>query len=150
MSELTESLRYCATNNSCEFCPRHKYQYDSVIACAEQMLNEAADTIENQNNLLDLNTQRCEALRDQLRDSHESYEKHLNEIESQVPRWIPVTERMPEESGYYLVCCKTGMITDMHFSAKHQLWNVHDHSRNLENKIAVSHWTPLPDPPDLT
>ena len=103
MSELTESLRYCATNNSCEYCPRHKYQYESVIACAEQMLNEAADTIENQNNLLDLNTQRCEALRGQLRDSHESYEKHLNEIESQVPRWIPVTERLPDEGEYVLI-----------------------------------------------
>jgi hypothetical protein len=63
--------------------------------------------------------------------------------------WISVKDRLPEESGYYLVCYKTGWITDMHFSAKHQLWNVHDHSRNLENKIAVTHWMPLPEQPEV-
>lgn len=63
--------------------------------------------------------------------------------------WIKCSERLPEESGYYLVCCKTGLITDMHFSAKHQLWNVHDHSRNFENKIDVTHWMYLPDAPEV-
>jgi hypothetical protein len=63
--------------------------------------------------------------------------------------WIKCSERLPEESGYYLVCNKAGWITDMHFSAKHQLWNVHDHSRNLENKIAVTHWMPMPDAPEV-
>jgi hypothetical protein len=74
----------------------------------------------------------------------------MREILNGVPSaWISVKDWLPEESGYYLVCNKAGWITDMHFSAKHQLWNVHDHSRNLENKIAVTHWMPLPDAPEV-
>ena len=30
--------------------------------------------------LVDINTERCEALRKQLREAHENYEKHLNEL----------------------------------------------------------------------
>ena len=164
MSELTESLRYCATNNSCEFCPRHKYQYDSVIACAEQMLNEAADTIENQNNLLDLNTQRCEALRDQLRDSNENYEKHLNEIKSQVPRWIPVTERLPElteqiESDDYCVNYSKDVLiwSPMNMVPRFEIARYTDdrgwtdpYFTRIKFQETVTHWMPLPKPPDLT
>ena len=34
--------------------------------------------------LVDINTKRCEELRKQLRDAHESYEKHINELEAQL------------------------------------------------------------------
>ena len=53
--------------------------------------NDAAAAIEALNRLVDLNTQRCEELRKQLREAHESYERHLNELVAQLPKrgkWI--------------------------------------------------------------
>lgn len=47
---------------------------------------EAADAIEALNRLVDLNTERCEGLREQLRKAQEQYEKHLNELEQQLPK----------------------------------------------------------------
>lgn len=46
-----------------------------------KLLSDAADALEAADLLLDQNTQRCEALRKQLRESHESYEKRIAELE---------------------------------------------------------------------
>ena len=57
----------------------------------EKVFAEAAAAIEALNRLVDLNTQRCEALRKQLREAHESYERHLNDLEAQLPKrgeWV--------------------------------------------------------------
>lgn len=51
-----------------------------------QTANDAADAIEALNRLVDLNTERCEGLRKQLREAQEQYEKHLNELEQQLPK----------------------------------------------------------------
>lgn len=53
----------------------------------------AADAIEALDRLLDQNTKRCEALRKQLREAHENYEKHLNELEAQLEDRTNVAER---------------------------------------------------------
>ena len=101
-AELIKALRYCGNFADREGCDE-KCPYFNDKDCPKRIMCDAADAIERMNNLLDLNTQRCEALRGQLRDSNESYEKHLNEIESQVPRWIPVTERLPERADEVLI-----------------------------------------------
>ena len=51
-----------------------------------QLYKDAADAIEALNRLVDLNTERCEGLRKQLREAQEQYEKHLNELEQQLPK----------------------------------------------------------------
>ena len=59
--------------------------------CFNIMHQRAAAAIEALNRLVYLNTQRCEALRKQLREAHESYERHLNDLEAQLPKrgeWI--------------------------------------------------------------
>jgi hypothetical protein len=50
------------------------------------LLRDAADALEALIKLVDLNTERCEALRKQLREAHESYEKHIDELEAQIPK----------------------------------------------------------------
>lgn len=45
---------------------------------------DAAAAIEALNRLVDLNTERCEGLREQLRKAQEQYEKHLNELEKEL------------------------------------------------------------------
>jgi hypothetical protein len=70
---------------------------------------DAADAIEALNHLVDLNTERCEALREQLRKAHENYEKHLNELEAQLTAataspWRSMEDNgPPEENGPYFV-----------------------------------------------
>ena len=75
-----------------------------------QVMLDAAAAIEALDSLLDQNTQRCEALRKQLREAHESYEKHLNELESQLPKrgeWVEDTTTYagPGLSNYKCSLC---------------------------------------------
>ena len=37
--------------------------------------------------------------------------KEIRELREQVPKWIPVKERLPERGGYYLVAMDTGEIS---------------------------------------
>ena len=63
----------------------------TVSTAWEKLMHDAADAIEALNRLVDLNTERCEGLRKQLREAQEQYEKHLNELEQQLPKrgeWI--------------------------------------------------------------
>lgn len=91
-AELIAALRICgnfADRDGCdEACP-----YYNDKDCPKRIMCDAADALEAAERLLDQNTERCEALRKQLREAHESYEKHLNELEAQLPKegeWIPV------------------------------------------------------------
>lgn len=68
---------------------------------------EAADAIEALNRLVDLNTERCEGLREQLRKAQEQYEKHLNELEQQLPKrgeWVEENRR-PRSSQFVCSEC---------------------------------------------
>ena len=63
----------------------------TVSTAWEKLMHDAAAAIEALNRLVDLNTERCEGLREQLRKAQESYERHLNELEAQLPKrgeWI--------------------------------------------------------------
>lgn len=89
---LAAVLRNCADMSTpCGNCP---YKETDGI-CIKMLLNDAAGAIEAPNRLVDLNTERCEGLRKQLREAQEQYEKHLNELEQQLPKrgeWIIVRE----------------------------------------------------------
>ena len=62
------------------------------------------------------------------------------------PHWIPVTERLPKESGEYLVTVKwvTGDndVDVYEYDARHKTWNDGE-SAGGERAIA---WMPLPEP----
>ena len=55
-------------------------------------------------------------------------------------RWIPVTERLPEKSGSYLVYVY-GEVTEM------DCWRGKWHMLGDDYTKAVTHWMPLPEPP---
>lgn len=56
------------------------------------------------------------------------------------PRWIPVTERLPEEDGCYLVAVKN----DHKRRYSKTAWFSHD---SWFARQDVTHWMPLPQPP---
>lgn len=63
-----------------------------------------------------------------------------------VQKWIPVSERLPEKSGYYLVVTAKGSIVDLSYSSRWQAFNAFDGCDN-EFAIIVTHWMPLPELP---
>jgi hypothetical protein len=74
----------------------------------------------------------------------------IEELEEQVPRWIPVTERLPEEGGVFpYVLAKIG---GMHYPAIARRsestsgW-VELGDLRLFAAWEITHWMPLPAPP---
>lgn len=66
--------------------------------------------------------------------------------------WISVDERLPEESGIYLVVSNLGNRLILDYSARHKLFNSFDSYSTEQAKgfaIAVTHWMPLPEAPKM-
>lgn len=68
---------------------------------------------------------------------------YIQQLESQVPRWIPVEERMPEH-GRYLVAVK---LTNRN-TIKTATYNEHGWWIDLPAfDSEITHWMPLPEAP---
>ena len=65
---------------------------------------------------------------------------YIEQLESQIPRWIPVEERLPEKHAGVIVCCEEGFVDLMTHDGKHWNWNG-------RYEDSVTHWMPLPEPP---
>ena len=71
-------------------------------------------------------------------------------------KWIPVTERLPEEEGRYLVYYGNGespFVSSIRFAPKDRKhipkgWHRYDHEDGMitQNRY-ITHWMPLPEPP---
>ena len=74
-----------------------------------------------------------------------------------VQKWIPVTERLPDndyrkhwkERHYYLVRLQHGQMRTARYGYKKYDWWVDSHNCVLskEHHTEVTHWMPLPEPP---
>ena len=75
-----------------------------------------------------------------------------------VQEWISVKDRLPEESGNYIVCCddsscsygegiwySSDVVVVSEYYEGSWIWYVGDTEWSLEN--IVTHWMPLPAPP---
>ena len=90
--------------------------------------------------------------------------KYLNK-----PRWIPVTERLPDDGGFYIVYLRPlkgntdlgftlgdlSYATEMYFDKGQMLWVGENESYNAvlsvvntETEYHITHWMPLPEPPE--
>ena len=63
-----------------------------------------------------------------------------------VQKWIPVSERLPEKSGYYLTEIRKGNEMVLAYSSRHRAFNAFDEVEN-EFPVDVTYWMPLPEPP---
>ena len=107
-------------------------QWETPITLGDD-LAEAADRIANQNTHIAALQQKIEKLRGQM------------------PHWIPVTERLPEDRGDVLVVAYWHERWGVYMgwcvpeSAK---WHVYVGIWD-RNDVAVTHWMPLPEPPEV-
>lgn len=70
--------------------------------------------------------------------------------QSSKPRWIPVTERLPEKNGPYLCCWKASADEKKHI-ARIMVWRADTGWMNVWDEPMsnyVTHWMPLPQPPE--
>ena len=65
--------------------------------------------------------------------------RNLPSVTSQEPSWIPVSERLPEEGGRYLITYSSGYVAMAYFYEVAKKWS----STAAERIVA---WMPLPEP----
>lgn len=78
---------------------------------------------------------------------------YIEKLESQIPRWIPVEERLPKALRHYYGECSfsddvlvyDGVRVRVAYYCNTTTW-WHD-GRDEDDIIDVTHWMPLPEPP---
>ena len=78
-------------------------------------------------------------------------QKEIEKLRGQLPRWIPVEERLPEDRSNVLVVAywheRWGVY--MGWCAPERAeWSVHVGIGDRDD-VAVTHWMPLPEPPEV-
>lgn len=147
--DLVKRMRICATEAAaCKTC-----ELDSNPSCTDELMKQAADAIE-------------ELQKAVMRLEEESgILDELPTIYIYPTKWIPVTERLPEEDGRYLTLypLKTkpriwrhkvyGFAKDLVEVDKYE-FNEHksgfygyDGEYGYYEDKDVTHWMPLPEPP---
>ena len=97
------------------------------------VIEQAADRLDNQNTHI------------------AALQKAIEDLRRQMPRWIPVTERLPKDRSDVLVVAywheRWGVY--MGWCAPERAeWSVHIGIGD-RNDVAVTHWMPLPEPPEV-
>ena len=62
--------------------------------------------------------------------------------------WVSVEDELPARDGVYLVFTMRGSVTTAHFYAEKTFSDGHRRSANWQGNRKVTHWMPLPEPPE--
>lgn len=117
--QLVKALRYCSAVGMCDDCWLATIQKEfGAPFCDDKLKQEAADLIEQQ-------------------------AARIAELEAKVPRWIPVTEKIPPDQEEVLVLTrsKNGVR-----NVDKGYWAI-DHFIH-RGRAVVTHWMPLPGWPE--
>ena len=98
----------------------------------EQTLKDAADAIEELQ-------KEVQSFKEAWDKEHESNLRLLKDV----PRWIPVTEQMPEERVFVLCKCRANIYKVL----RRQGVDWYEDFHHVFASGFVTHWMPLPQPP---
>ena len=127
--ETIKALRCLESHTSCDGCKYH----DGLTCNPNKLSLDAADAIEKLNRII------------YLLESDRDAERELRlYAEGQIPRWIPVTERVPEPYKPVLCYGHNGIMVDYYSGDNTELFNT-PLFMLCEGK--VTHWQSLPEPP---
>ena len=76
---------------------------------------------------------------------------HAPTIDADSVKWIPCSERLPEKTGYYLVCDSTLVADGMRGRQDVSKFVIGRHGGHWYGAIrreCITHWMPLPEPPE--
>lgn len=123
--EIVHSLNCCFGFGTCEECTARGIEHDPLpckMSCKESLGLFAADLIEQQ-------------------------AARIVELEAKVPRWVPVTERLPEIEQRVLVFDRHGnaMVRTLRRLAGEKEPSFRPDG--LVPKLHITHWMPLPEAP---
>ena len=132
--ELIKRLRVSADNHheKCDGCP-YEEDYPCCVDCFDKMHKEAADAIEK------------------MSEAYDKLSRHMDDLAALFPRWIPVSERLPETGVDVLVKFPQNMAVA---SIDIVEWVVNSGDGwctdiNLAGgEKNPTHWMPLPQPPE--
>lgn len=125
--ELVKKIRHCATD------PMHCLSCGEVKdgRCFKRLMTQAAEAIE-----------KLSAIRDEQKAQIIIM---AAEIEEQQPRWIPVSEKLPEAGERVLCYCRANIYKVMKMRTSgdwvYEVHHIYMHS-------FVTHWMPLPKGPE--
>ena len=134
IEEIVESLRGCVLDVALT-CDKCVATGEMDCNCRSELMLTAANYIEQlQQELIDERYRH-----DRLQDFCVAQGEELSKLKAQ-QRWIPVTERLPEESGRYL--------TRERFGTDILSYEVLKTKGKWKTKYKnVTHWMPLPERP---
>lgn len=130
MDELVKQCRDCIDCLCGECKYEHLQKPGNFVPCMNALLGEAADAIEE----LSMKLHGDEAA---IAGMKREIERMV--VSGNMPRWIPVTERLPKEM-------ETVLVTD----GKNVGWSfcVNDYGTlYFYSPWNITHWMPLPEPP---
>ena len=132
--ELLKALRCCAENN-CGECGYARRDIPNGDYCVDKLIPLAVNAIEELN-----------------RAQKNWIEQERNALLKSIPRWISVEERLPEIKEPVLAMVHwddfgdTMMCYGCRYKTRWYLWNCVE--GELLKNFTVTHWMPLPEPPE--
>ena len=137
MDELIKRLRASVDGRyeKCEVCP-YEEDYPCCVDCLDKMHKQAADAIE------ELSKREAD-----MTHNMAALSLKVLRAEEKRPRWIPVTERLPDAGERVLCYCRANIYEVMKMRTD-GAWVHNDQVYDSTYMSGfVTHWMPLPQPP---
>ena len=146
IKKVTKGLEHCLSryvDGLCDDCPYMgaiDKTYMIPMKCKEIIMRDALELLKEQNGL-------AKAL-EQMTATNDYLNKEVERLETEQPKWIPLSERLPKKEDIPYDCLVTlehGVVCEATFldmDAPYHKW-----CANTGWLYHVTHWMPLPKPP---